>query len=568
MFTLLISMINRNLINIPYSKELRDDMVATLKESRKDIDLTTKLRIMIKSKCPIYKYINFITNQNNIAQIPFQQCKANKNLKNTRNFRIPIKIAPIQKPKERSHDVAKFSIVREKTCVEEFCSQLSNFTRPLDVICAALRLNKISIDEARQLVDRLDYRIPEPIPLTFSFISNSLANGVLDKETHQSYTKKLYPLGIPSCTGCEPEVNKLLNNNYVAVEQRTSANGRPHIIQQVSNELEGVEDTHAATDVEIALNENVRRHILEYGWGYILTASDTGDELTACFGKNGRLLLKLMKLYYDQISAPILDMLQQRAINLGVRRLQFKPNWSKTLEKKLPPTRAQYKKPTKQNTDFSYLDYGMPPIDYDIQNVNYLSEIMEKYYAKRAADNKQAIDIEIEYWRRSIQFAIKILRTEQITDEFTANYGLAALLTASAMLASSLKVVRELDDAVDKSRKIPIEIGLTDHSMGGHDRVFDMAIDIITNKKKKKKDELQEMAGCFKTVDINGCLHLIHIITLTIKTMKYHAANSNSESPIARIYIGNGRLNMAPLYGPIGSVAINLEIFRPKESFI
>lgn len=541
-------------------------MISALREIDDGKTLHDKLMHIMHSRYTGLNYLTYISNSKSIFDVSLANQKKNHFVNRIRNFNIPTKIAPLKRMKEKSRDIVSFTIAKPKTCVEEFCERLNNFVKPLDVINAAVRLNLITEEQSRRYVDNLNCMQRTPISLIYNMISNRIAKGILDKEKIQSYQKKFYPLGIPNCTGCEPEVEKMLNLFYISIKQHTYSN-RVNCKPQVTTDLERVEDDFAATDVEIALNENVRRHLIEYGWSYLLTSTDTLDELNVCFGKYGSLSLRILSIFYNQLYSRFIDYLFRRAIGLGVKRILSKPTWSKDLERIFPPTRSQHRKPAKLANDFTMFEYIMLPIQYSVENVAYLSELMEKYFVKRSAESKTPIDIEVQYWRQALQEAIGVLRNSECSGDVTAGFSFSALLAASATLVSYFSTVRALVNQNTKNRQLANEIGITDTSLNSDQRVFDIIIEVIVNKKKKMKEGAQEMAGLFKDCDLNLCQNLIKVVILTIKAMKYYAFHKLQESPVVRVYVGNGKIDMAPLYGPPGNASIPFDIFRPKESF-
>ena len=548
------------------SEKVRDSFSSLLSDVFPNGDDVKKLTSDIEnSNCKKYRFLQKISGHDKIIcqseeKIPVMD---NLSIKQIRNFNVPISIDKSLNPKNKKKDPITIRIRKPKTCIDAICEKIQHASE-LDVIGAGLEMKLLSPDQEEKLVESLDYRVQKSIPQFYSFISNRLANGELENESFQSYRKKSYPLGIPCCTGCDKGTRSILNLFYVAVEQKTSSNGRPTIIQQVSNDLEDVEDTHAACDVAIARNENVRRHLIEYGFDYVHTEPDMWVEMEECFGEKGELILKLqtVKEIQEVVQQFLLDTLYKRAKGLGMKRMACKPQWSKDLERILPPTRAQFKRVNKYINDYDIFETIKTPITFKVENVAYLSMIMEKYFAKRLQALKPPTKEEVAIWREIVETTAKQLRLPADSESFTLTYGRAAQLTAGSLLCIAFEVIRDMTTITESGRKIPLEIGITEKQLAGADRVMDLAVDYVINKNKQSNDNIQEMAGLFRVVDINQVMDFIKALTLEIKTMKYCAINDRTEAPLLTATVHEGELNIKSLYGA-EEIYINLERFRP-----
>lgn len=483
---------------------------------------------------------------------------------------FPVRIAKVA-PQDPGKDIVKYTINGPTNCVEEFCNNLNHFCRPLDVITAAYRLKKIDFKEKERLVKSLDHRIFDNPSRIFSFVSNGLSNGRLIKdESIHSYTKKKYPIGPPSCKGSDSLAQDLLNLYYVAVEQRTSAkSGKPHIIQQVSNDLEAVEDFHAAMDVEIARNESVRRHLIEYQDDYIWTAPDTSDEMLTCCGKGGCVMLKLIDYHPDHVNQRIDEILHRRLVNLSVSRIISKPRWSRTLELYFPTSRAHFQKTPKHINDYTIYKDVRTPLPFSKENVSFITLIFDKFFSEKIVDPKPPPPEELSKWREAITKMIQLLR---MPDEipFVLNYSQAVLFSSLCILTNKLDVVRAMMDNQAVGRKIPLEIGITDDTMAGAERVFEIAVQTIINKKKKLKDGLLEIAGLFRRVDITFIAEIIKTMLLAIKAMKHYASpTQDKEGALVTATINGDRVDMALINNKVGEpvICIDLEQYKPKEGF-
>ncbi|EAY07335.1 hypothetical protein TVAG_139650 [Trichomonas vaginalis G3] len=545
----------------------KEEFVDSLK-SVGDSPLKNKLEQIIKTGCPGLNYLRIINNK----EISLKDNTAKRGVLSKEkllNFRIPVKISGIGR-QNPGVDIVQYVINGPTNCVEEFCSKTENFCRPLDVIGACARLNKITEEEHKALVQGLDHRIFDNAPRVFSYISNGLSNGRFIKDqTVHSYTKKRYPIGAPSCKGVDPLAKSLLNLYYVAVEQRTSGSEKPHIIQQVSNNLEAVEDYHAAHDVEIARNECCRRHLLEYGSDYIWTAPDLSDEMKVLFGKSGCLFLKLLD--YDKkgvLYEKIVHFLNMRGANLQISRLLLKPKWSRTLELYFPTSRAHFQKTPKHINDYSMYKDVRPPLPFKRDNIAMITTIFDKFFIQKTEDPKPPQPEEIEKWKQTVNKMIGLLR---VPDDIPMmlTYSQAAMFSSLCILSQRLEVVRVMTQVCDKGRKIPLEIGLTDYTMAGAERVFEIAVETIINKKRKLKDGLLEIAGLFRKVDITLIAELLKIMLLAIKTLKHLSQTDNKEGPLVRVVISGDVVEMALQDLKINEppLSIDLEQFKPKEGF-
>ena len=548
-----------------FSQELKRSFTSLLENGFNNEELNKLTSDIENSNCKKYRFLQVISGHDDFIKQRNQEIPQMNNLyiKQMGNFNVPLKIDKSLKPIHKKKDQITLNIRKPKTFIDAICEKIEHASE-LDVILALLHLNKLSHNQEENLVESLDYRVQKSIPLFYSFISNRLANGELTNESFQSYKKKSYPLGIPSCSGCSKSTRSILNLFYVAVEQKTSSNGRPTIIQQVSNDLEDVEDTHAACDVDIARNENVRKHLSDYGFDYVHTEPDMWVEMEACFGDKGELILKLQTVESIQqiVQNFLLDTLYKRAKGLGMKRLANKPQWSRDLERILPPTRAQFKKVNKYINDYQIYESIKTPITFKVENVTYLTNIMDKYFTKRSQALKPPTREEISIWREIIDTTAKQLRLSSDSEPFQLTYGRAAQLTAASLLCIAFEVIREMTTITESGRKIPMEIGITEKKFAGAERVMDLAVDYIINKNKQSNDNIQEIAGLFRVVDINQVMDFIKTLTLTIKTMKYCAINDATEAPLLTATIHDGELNINSLYGA-QEIYIDLERFRP-----
>ena len=549
----------------PITKEYKDKFISSLRTLYGDDKIQDLLEKLENSKFKKLKFLELATGTKQVlVTAPNDAVKDSLAIKHVKNFNVPIHVDTRLAPNNKRRDIITLNIRKEQTSIDQLCEKVGHITA-LDVIKVGTQKGVISKEQREKIIEGMDYRVQKSIPQFYSFISNRLANGVLEKDNFQSYRRKSYPLGIPGCTGCEKSTRSLLNLFYVAVEQKTSSNGRPTIIQQVSTDLEDVEDTHAACDVDIARNENVRRHISEYGFDYVYTEPDTSIEFEKCFGEKGEIILKLAEIgkIHEKVVDFIEKTLYKRSVGLGFERLTHKPKWSRDLERVLPPTRAQFKRPPKIINDYQMYMNISTPITYNVENVTFLNKIVEKYFAKRLSSMKPPTKEEINAWKRVLVETVKQLRTPSGSPALELTYGRAALLVAAGILCVSFDVTREMSALTESGRKIPTEIGITDQNMAGAERVMDLAVDFVINKGLRSKDYIQEIAGLFRVVDINQVTEFIKALTLTIKAIKYCATDTGSEAPIVKAQIADGIITMSPLYGD-GAISISLERFIPN----
>lgn len=552
---------NNKVLNPETKQKYCQDICARLNNDNNSQSLEAKLKSIIEGKYVQYNYLKEISGSKSLKEKSFMCPKNSGLISNGRNFLVPTKIDEKLKRPKKPRDMVKIVIEKPQTPVDAFICENAKSCNALDIIKVLIQKKVVNEKTIKYLIDSLDCRNKTNLEKLYNFISNVLANGDPEKSTFISYKKKNYPIGIPTCSGCDAETQKLLNLFYFSVEQKTSGSGKPHIIQQVSNELEGVEDKHAEIDVEIARNENVRKHLDEYGIGYIYSTPDTLNELDVAFGEAGPLLLKLNS-ESDKVIEWINKKLYQRAVALGVKRLTQKPIWSKELERVLPPTRAQFKK-CKWANEYAQYSNIVTPIEYNVENVSFIPMIMEKYFAARQkAPEPPSVD-EINEWRIQVKDVVSKLRVENA--EYELNYTQSAFFVATAFLCSQLNDVREYTKTSALGRKIPKSIGITDEFNDGPDRIFSIAADLLA-RNRRMKDGISEIAGLFKEVNESRVTELLKIIILAIKTMKHVKESNEKEYPIIKATVSNGTLNMSPLYGE-GTVAINLEKFKPEKAF-
>ena len=258
-------------------------------------------------------------------------------------------------------------------------------------------------------------------------------------------------------------------------------------------------------------------------------------------------------------------MLNKRAFGLGMKRLTQKPQWSRDLEKVLPPTRAQFKRDTKYINDYNIYENIQTPITFKIENVTYFTEIMDKYLTKRLqAQNPPATD-EVKLYHEIINNTASQLRLLEESPEFELTFGRAHHLTAASLLCISFEFIREYNNLTEGGRKIPLSIGITNRTLAGAERVMDLAVEYIVNKTKAGTEYIQEIAGLFRHVDLNQVMDFLKAFILTIKTMKYCAVNDKNEAPLLCGKVENGILNISSLYGHT-EASINLERFKPLNS--
>ena len=559
-FFFLKKMFINSFVSSEEKKKLKSQIADTLSKISKEEDIKTIVQKIANSKNVQYNYLKKITGSKNLTDKSFNSATNSGIIFGGYNFRVSLKIDPKLKPRIQRQDAVTLTPQESRSKIDLFCSKF-NYS-PLDVISALQRLKKIDEKTHKELRESLDCRVKKNISHLYNYISNQLANGYPTDAQYLSYKKKIYPLGHPRCSGCDSETQKILNLNYFSVELKTSCSGKPHIIQQVSNSLEEVEDTHAETDVQIARNENVRRHIIEYGTDYIHAAPDTANEFQICFGSLGPLLLRLCNIKADDAVEWMKSMLYKRAVNLGVKRLIEKPVWSQSLERYLPITRAQYKK-VKWLNEYNTFCSVSTPIIYDVENVSFIPLLMEKYIVarKKAADPPSVI--EIEGWTNIYTEVVNHMREDETQIELT--FSEAAIYVAAAYLCANLDKVLEFHRMTLASRKIPYEIGITTEYLGGIDRTLTIVAGLMA-RIIRMKDGIAEVAGLFKVVDVNYIMELVKMMIIFIKTVKHKNSLKQQEYPFIKATIQRGHLVMKTLYGD-DDISMNLEKFKPEKAF-
>ena len=553
-------MFKKSFVSSDEKKKFKEQIISTLLKISDGEDIKSVAQKIINSKNVQYNYLKKITGSKNVLDPHFNSEPNRGLILGGYNFKVSVKIDPKLKPKNHQQDIVTLTPQKSRTKIDEFCSQM-NYS-PLDIISALRRLGLIREETHPELRESLDCRVKKSLSHLYNYISNQLANGYPTNEQYMSYKKKVYPLGYPLCSGCDKATQSLLNLSYFSVELKTSSSGKPHIIQQVSNSLEEVEDLHAEIDVQIARNENVRRHILEYGVDYIHAAPDTAIELEICFGSLGPLMLKICNGREEEGIEWMKSLLYTRAVNLGIKRLIEKPGWSQKLEKYLPITRSQFQK-IKWLNEYNSFTNVSTPIIYDVDNVTFIPMLMERYIAARKKAPDQPSQAEIEGWIRIYTEVAKNLREDIV--EFDVTYGEAAIYVAAAYLCANLDRVLEFYRMTLKSRKIPYEIGITNEYLGGIYRVLSIVAGLMT-RTIKMKDGISEIAGLFKVVDTNYLMELIKMMIIFIKTVKHEQSLKQKDTPFIKAIINNGKLTMRTLYGDC-DLSIDLEKFKPDKAF-
>ncbi|EAX95180.1 DnaJ domain containing protein [Trichomonas vaginalis G3] len=546
-------------------KEFLLEYAAIQIKHSKVVDLNKITEKVKNSPYKAYTFLRCINENKNISSKGLQGFKESIKFFGESDLQIPMKIYKADN-QESPRQFVHFKINRNPNCIDQFCQKLGNSISPLDVITAAHRLQKIDNEEKDEYLKYLDYRSKDTQIRVYSFISNPLTHGHLIKnmKTIGSYAKQYHPIGMAPSSFCDEMAKSVLNNSYITVDQSTNEKDgkKVHIINQVSTQLEVVEDDHADFDVKCTRNENVIKRLNEYGESYFYTSPDFTKELIETFGPKGCLITKFCKINWDISFKFLLKFLVKRYKRLQIGRLLSKPEWSRTLETYLPVSRASFSKIPNKLVDYHRFSFIPLPLKFNVENVAYLVDLFERFYASYLFIKETMCEKEV------FTNAVAVLRSNDVVYNMT--YSEAQLVTSLAILAKRMDNIRSTSNETSKSRKLAIEIGITDNQMNTATRVNEMIHELIINRKLQIKQAVPQIAGLLDEVNNKAVKEMLTIVLICIRAMKFVSANKSKEGEIVQMSCNDGLLRMwiKGSNGYFPTCAVDLERYKSTKGIL
>ena len=355
----------------------------------------------------------------------------------------------------------------------------------------------------------------------------------------------------PNCSGRKPRMLPILNYHEQSHEQNSSDpnKSKKANIPQVTDKMETIEDDCSELDVKITRNKNVYRKLKLYGYEYAIRSPMLLEELKEIYGERGWIFIALMPLRPDLILSKILTHLKERMIDLYIEKVSRMMEFATKFESVVPTQRVIYQLSSFERINQTEIEQlKCEKLQYPINQVHLLHNFLSIVKSNISSENPE-LDFSSLKLDSCFQTILSELRSPSSSSILMTYYHAFSIYTA-ALFLTKVCSTNVIDSVEGSNVKMAIELGLTEFSQHGYQKIVNVAANSIYQKKTKmncgepETEASMEISGRFFEIDAEKSNEIVQLARLFFTTLVRFSEETSLDPAFIVCSIENGQIQL------------------------